>query len=88
MFYLCTLASRWKIPYQEKVIKAGFNAIGRSKCEVATVAMGKMATKSVMRQLYGMKGAQARTIMRMMKPNEKIMEYLNWRRIDVSLSPL
>lgn len=37
--------------YQEKVIRAGFKAIGKSIWETATVDMGKMATKSVICQL-------------------------------------
>ena len=36
--------------YQEKVIKAGFSAIGRSKWLAMTVAIGRMATKSVIFQ--------------------------------------
>jgi len=36
--------------YHEKVINAGFRASGNSRCEVVTVAMGRMATKSVIFQ--------------------------------------
>lgn len=65
------------IVYQEKVIKAGLRASGRRKCEVATVAMGRMATKSVMRHWTGTKGATARMIMPTMKRMEKSIENLN-----------
>lgn len=43
--------------YHEKVMRAGFKASGNKKCEAATVAMGRMATKSLMRQSYGTNGA-------------------------------
>jgi hypothetical protein len=63
--------------YHEKVINAGLRARGSSRCEPATVAMGRMATKSVMCQLKGMKGATARITMPAMKMLAKIMENLN-----------
>lgn len=63
--------------YHEKVMRAGLSASGRRKCEAATVAMGRMATKSVMRQPIGTKGATARMTMPTMKTSEKIMENLN-----------
>jgi len=66
--------------YHENVINAGFRAIGSNKCEAATVAMGKMATKSVMCQLYGMNGAVARMIMPTIKVMEKSIENLNCKR--------
>lgn len=36
--------------YHEKVMRAGFKARGNKKWEAATVAMGRMATKSLIRQ--------------------------------------
>lgn len=36
--------------YHEKVIRAGFNAKGRRRWLPATVAMGRIATKSLIRQ--------------------------------------
>ena len=36
--------------YHEKVMSAGLRANGRRRCEAATVAMGRMATKSVILQ--------------------------------------
>ena len=34
-----------RAPYHEKVISAGFSAIGSRKCEAVTVPMGRMAAK-------------------------------------------
>lgn len=42
--------SEMRALYHEKVINAGFSASGNSKCETVTVAMGRMATKSVIFQ--------------------------------------
>lgn len=64
--------------YHEKVINAGFNASGNNKCDAATVAMGRIATKSVMCQLYGIKGATARMTMPAMNKLAKSMEILNY----------
>jgi hypothetical protein len=61
-------------------MRAGFRAIGRSRWLAATVAMGKMATKSVMRQSRGTKGATARITMATMKKSENVIEYLNCAR--------
>lgn len=36
--------------YQEKVMRAGLRTSGNSRWETVTVAMGRMATKSLMRQ--------------------------------------
>jgi hypothetical protein len=36
--------------YHEKVMRAGLRAMGNRKCDATTVAMGKMATKSVIIQ--------------------------------------
>jgi hypothetical protein len=36
--------------YHEKVMRAGLSAMGKRKCDATTVAMGKMATKSVIIQ--------------------------------------
>lgn len=63
--------------HQENVINAGFSASGNSKCDPATVAMGRIATKSVMCQLYGINGATAKIIMPTMKMVEKSIENLN-----------
>jgi hypothetical protein len=63
--------------YHEKVMRAGLRARGRSRCEVATVAMGRMATKSVIRQSYGMKGPVAKMTMVAMNKTENSMENLN-----------
>lgn len=65
--------------YQEKVIRPGFSAMGSSKWLAATVDMGKMATKSVMRQSWGTKGATARMIMPTINARAKIMENLNYQ---------
>lgn len=63
--------------YHENVISAGLRASGRRKWELATVAMGRMATKSLIRQSYGTNGATARIIIPAMKTREKTMENLN-----------
>jgi hypothetical protein len=42
-------------PHHEKVINAGFSAIGNNKWLAVTVAMGKMATKSFIIQSCGTK---------------------------------
>lgn len=65
--------------YQEKVMRAGFRAMGSKRWLVATVAMGRIATKSLMRQSIGTKGATARMMMAVMKNREKAIEYLNYK---------
>lgn len=63
--------------YHENVINAGLSAMGNKKWLAATVAMGKIATKSWILQSCGMKGASARMIMAAIKVREKSMENLN-----------
>lgn len=70
--------------YHEKVMRAGLSTSGRRKCETATVAMGRMATKSVMRQSKGTNGATARMTMPAMKVSEKSIENLNCARLKIS----
>lgn len=68
-------------------MSAGFSASGSKKCDVATVAMGRMATKSVIFQSYGTNGATARMIMPTMNMSDKSIEYLNCER-RVSCQPI
>lgn len=63
--------------YHENVIRAGFSASGSRKWLAATVAMGRMATKSVIRQSCGINGATANMTMPAMAVSEKSMENLN-----------
>ena len=63
--------------YQEKLIKLGFKANGNSKCETVTVAMGSIATKSVILQSYGTKLAFAKTIIAVIPNKLKAIENLN-----------
>jgi hypothetical protein len=81
---LCRIGHN-SLVYHENVIRAGLRARGRSRWLAATVAMGKMATKSVMRQSYGTKGATARMTMPAMKMHEKIMENLNCKISEISI---
>lgn len=62
-------------------MRAGLRAIGSSRWLVATVAMGRMATKSLMRQSRGTKGATARMTIAVMKKRENAIEYLNCKEI-------
>ena len=64
--------------YQEKVMSAGLRASGNSKWLAATVAIGRIATKSVILQPTGTNGATAMTIMPTMKITAKAMENLNY----------
>jgi len=48
---LQNIADDKKTLYHENVINAGLSTSGKSRCDAETVAMGKMATKSVMCQL-------------------------------------
>ena len=64
--------------YQEKVMSAGLRDSGNSKWLAATVAIGRMATKSVILQPTGTNGATAMTIMPTMKITAKAMENLNY----------
>lgn len=64
--------------YQEKIIRAGFSAMGRSICDTTTEDMGRMATKSVMCQPHGTNGATAIMIITTMKVSENIIDHLNW----------
>lgn len=59
-------------------MSAGFKANGSNKWLAATVAMGRMATKSVMRQLTGTNGATAIMTIPIMKISANAIEYLNW----------
>jgi hypothetical protein len=73
----------------------GFNTIGNRRWLVATVAKGKIATKSVISQSYGIKLLpHARTIMPVMAVNENKKLHLNvfktlgtsMKKFDVSFS--
>ena len=67
-----------KLPrYHENVINAGFSASGKRRCDPATVAIGRIATKSRMCQLYGTNGATARMIMPTRKTVANNIENLN-----------
>lgn len=63
-------------------MRAGLRAIGSKRWLVATVAMGRMATKSVIRQSIGTKGATARMTIATMKRMENAIEYLNCTEIS------
>lgn len=59
-------------------MRAGFRTMGSSKWLTATVAIGRIATKSVMRQLNGTNGATARMMMATIKPRENKIDHLNY----------
>ena len=60
---------------------SGLSAIGRRKCEAQTVAMGRMAVKSVILQSHGTKGQTAKTIIAMQPSSAKSMLHLKPLRI-------
>lgn len=64
--------------YQKKVINPGFNTIGNNKVEAQRDAIGKIATKRLIFQLQGRKGASASTIMATIQNKLNTMEYLNF----------
>ena len=66
--------------YHWKVIKAGFSAIGSNMWLAATVAMGKIATKSLISHVRGMKEPVARIIIPAIANVEKAKENLNFFR--------
>ena len=61
-------------------MSAGFRTIGKSMWLVVTVAIGKMATKSLICQSGGMKLPHASTIMPIMPMRAKAIENLNFLR--------
>jgi len=66
------------INYQENVINAGLSASGNNKWLAVTVAIGRIATKSVISQPYGMNGATAKITMPAMPTSENMKENLNF----------
>jgi hypothetical protein len=60
-------------------MRAGFKANGSRKWLTATVDMGKIATKSVIRQSQGTNGATARMTIPAIETSANKMENLNWR---------
>lgn len=79
---------KWEY-YHWKVIKAGLRAIGNSIWLAATVAIGKMATKSLINQEWGINSAVASIIIPMIAMSEKINEILNlFRTLGTSMKKL
>lgn len=68
-------------------MSAGLSAIGSKKCEAVTVPMGRMATKSVIRQSCGTKLPCAMMIMPAMETHESAMENLNCCSLAESTPP-
>ena len=76
----CRTSPEQRSHYHEKVMRAGFKTIGRSMWLVVTVAMGNIATKSLICQSGGMNVPQASTIMPIMPMRANAMENLNFLR--------